>query len=60
MESLMPVNFSVEDAHAAADLDATVESPEVPKVEELDNWAQEAYSLDVSAATTRQRPWASR
>jgi hypothetical protein len=52
MPSIVPVNFSVEDAHAAAGLPEDTELPVAPTVDELDNWTQESYSLDVSAATT--------
>jgi hypothetical protein len=51
MADLVPVNLSVEDVHAAAGMGPDAEIPQPPSAEELDNWAQEAYSLDVSAAT---------
>jgi len=50
MRTLVPVNLSVHDAHVAAGLAAPV--VERPGANDLDNWAQEAYSLDVNAATT--------
>lgn len=50
MPKMTPVNLSVEDVHAVAGLGADVQVPAVPGGDELDNWAQEAYSLTVSAA----------
>ena len=50
MPAITPVNLSVQDVHAAAGLGADVEAPAVPGADDLDNWAQEAYSLSVSAA----------
>jgi hypothetical protein len=49
---MTPVNMSVADVHAAAGLASDVAMPVVPAADELDNWAQEAYSLDVSAAAS--------
>jgi hypothetical protein len=50
--SLVPVNFSAADAHAAAGLGADLALPAIPTVDQLNNWAQESYSLDVSAAAS--------
>src|SRR5689334_20320972 len=50
MPEVVPVNMSVEDVHAAAGLDAGAAVPAAPSADDLDNWAQEAYSLSVSAA----------
>jgi hypothetical protein len=50
MPKLTPVNMSVADVHAATGLSAQAEAPTVPGADELDNWAQEAYSLSVSTA----------
>ena len=52
MAKMMPVNMSVAAVHAAAGLSSDVEMPTVPEAPDLDNWAQEAYSLDVSAAAS--------
>jgi hypothetical protein len=52
MSALAPVNLSVGDAHAAANLGIDAEVPQPPSADELSNWSQEAYSLDVSTATT--------
>ena len=52
MSKMTPVNLSVGDVHAAAGLASDVEMPVAPEAAELDNWAQEAYSLDVSAAAS--------
>jgi hypothetical protein len=54
--SLVPVNLSVADVHAVAHAATGAELPDagevtVPTAGDLSNWAQEAYSLDVSAAT---------
>jgi hypothetical protein len=49
--SLVPVNLSAADAHAAAGLGEDIELPVAPTVDQLSNWSQEAYSLDVSEAT---------
>jgi hypothetical protein len=49
---LIPVNFSVADAHAAAGVDRDPETIQAPLAGELNSWAQEAYSLDVSDATS--------
>lgn len=51
--NLTPVNLSVADAHLAAGISIpdVDQMPTAPKVKDLDNWSQEAYSLDVSAAT---------
>lgn len=51
MPKMVPVNLSVEDVHAAAGLGTGTEIPAAPDVNDLDNWAQEAYSLSVSAAS---------
>jgi hypothetical protein len=48
MPAMIPVNMSVEDVHAAAGTPA----PAAPDAGELDNWAQESYSLSVSAAAS--------
>ena len=48
---MTPVNMSVEDVHAAAGLSG-VEMPTAPAAGELDNWAQENYSLSASAAAS--------
>ena len=45
---MTPVNMSVEDVHAAAGL-SDAEMPTAPTADELDNWAQENYSLSASA-----------
>src|SRR5271166_5329384 len=50
MPKMTPVNMSVADVRAAAGLGAEAEEPAVPSGDELDNWAQEAYSLSVNAA----------
>src|SRR5215469_14139158 len=50
MPAMIPVNMSVEDVHAAAGLAPGTAAPTAPDANELDNWAQEAYSLSVSAA----------
>jgi hypothetical protein len=50
VRNLVPVNLSVLDAHVAAGLPPAKVKP--PTADQLDNWAQEAYSLDVNAATT--------
>lgn len=52
MPEMIPVNMSAEDVHAAAGLDASARIPAAPDAGELDNWAQEAYSLSVSAAAS--------
>jgi hypothetical protein len=52
MSGLTPVNLSVADAQAAAKVNGNVETPQPPTVDELSNWSQEAYSLDVNTATT--------
>jgi hypothetical protein len=49
---MVPVNLSAADAHAAAGLGSDVALPDPPTADQLDNWAQEAYSLDVSAAAS--------
>jgi hypothetical protein len=48
--------MSVADAHAATGLSAQAEAPTVPGADELDNWAQEAYSLSVSTAADLEFP----
>jgi hypothetical protein len=48
---MTPVNMSVAEVHAAAGLSG-VEMPAVPAADELDNWAQENYSLSASAAAS--------
>jgi len=50
MPRMTPVNMSVEGVHAAAGLASNHQVPVVPSADELDNWAQENYSLSVSAA----------
>lgn len=50
MTAMTPVNMSVEDVHAAAGLDPGTPIPAAPDPGALDNWAQESYSLTVSAA----------
>ena len=50
MGRMTPVNLSVADVHAAAGMGSEAKMPAVPDAGDLDNWAQEAYSLDVSAA----------
>jgi hypothetical protein len=52
MAKMTPVNMSVAAVHVAAGLGSDVEMPAVPEAADLDNWAQEAYSLDVSAAAS--------
>ena len=56
MAKMTPVNMSVAAVHAAAGLSSDVEMPEVPEADDLDNWAQEAYSLGVSAAASAGFP----
>jgi hypothetical protein len=51
MSKMTPVNMS-EEVHAAAGLASGVEMPTPPQPEELDNWAQENYSLSASAAAS--------
>jgi hypothetical protein len=48
---MTPVNMSGEDVHAAAGLSGA-EVPTAPAADELDNWAQENYSLSASAAAS--------
>jgi len=50
MPRMTPVNMSVEGVHAAAGLPSSHQMPVVPTADELDSWAQENYSLSVSAA----------
>jgi hypothetical protein len=50
MAKMTPVNMSVEAVHAAVGLGPDVEMPAAPEAADLDNWAQESYSLSVSAA----------
>ncbi|MGN6561475.1 MAG: hypothetical protein ACTHMU_02340 [Thermomicrobiales bacterium] len=50
--SLMPVNFSAADAHASAGLAADLAVPVPPAADQLNNWAQESYSMEVSAAAS--------
>ena len=50
MPEMVPVNMSVEDVHAAAGLGTDAPVPTAPSADDLDNWAQEAYSLSVSTA----------
>jgi hypothetical protein len=55
--NLVPVNLSVADVHAAAKAATGTELPKpeevpIPPASDLGNWAQEAYSLDVNAATS--------
>lgn len=50
MSKMVPVNMSAEDVRAAAGLDAGTAAPAAPDAGDLDNWAQEAYSLSVSGA----------
>jgi len=51
MSRMTPVNMSVEDVHAASGLSG-VEMPTPPEADELDDWAQENYSLSASAAAS--------
>lgn len=51
MSRMTPVNMSVEGVHAASGLSG-VEMPTPPEADELDNWAQENYSLSASAAAS--------
>jgi hypothetical protein len=50
--SLMPLNFSAADAYASAGLAADLAVPTPPTVDQLNNWSQESYSLEVSAAAS--------
>jgi hypothetical protein len=50
MAKMTPVDMSVEGVQAAAGLGPDVEMPAAPEAADLDNRAQEAYSLSVSAA----------
>jgi hypothetical protein len=52
MGRMTPVNMSVADVHAAAGMASDVKMPAAPEAGDLDNWAQEAYSLSVSAAAS--------
>ena len=52
MSKMTPVNMSVEEVHAAAGLASGADMPTPPKADELDNWAQEDYSLSASAAAS--------
>ncbi len=52
MPAMIPVNMSVEDVLAAAGLAPGTPAPAAPDPTELDNWAQEAYSLSVNAAAS--------
>ena len=49
MPKMTPVNMSVEGVHAAAGL-ASHPVPTAPTAEELSNWAQDNYSVSISAA----------
>ena len=50
MPRMTPVNMSVEGVHAAAGVPASQPMPAVPSADELDNWAQDNYSVSISAA----------
>jgi hypothetical protein len=47
---MTPVNMSVEGVHAAAGMPAGQPIPVAPSADELDNWAQDNYSVSISAA----------
>ena len=47
---MTPVNMSVEGVHAAAGMAASQPIPVAPSADALNNWTQENYSLNVSAA----------
>lgn len=51
MPKMTPVNMSVEGVHAAAGL-ASHPVPTAPTAEELSNWAQDNYSVSISAAVS--------
>jgi hypothetical protein len=58
VSKMIPVNMFCQRVHSAAGMGSDVQVPAAPDATELDNWAQEAYSLSVSAATrspTRNR-----
>ena len=47
MPRMTPVNMSVEGVHAAAGVPASQPMPAVPSADELDNWAQDNYSVSI-------------
>lgn len=50
MPKMTPVNMSVEGVHALAGLSTDDQMPATPSADELGDWSQESYNVDVSVA----------